>query len=240
MNRQFILSLVVLILSTNVVGKSLKKINIEGNVIAISYEKTKALNEVKKARMIPRGSALITGSGELKKSGIKHIIHAATGSMTQSSNAFKPNIEGIKNSIINSLILAHEFKHKSIAIPFLGGGIFLKSLGVTKKELVRIIMESAVKNNPFGMKVSFVTWSTEDTKLFKSIFAQVFKNNQNFRVIKGSITDFKAHQSSVIVNAANMEVLFGGGLSGVIGRATKNSSEIDSSAHQFIKKFYKL
>jgi O-acetyl-ADP-ribose deacetylase (regulator of RNase III) len=40
------------------------------------------------------------------------------------------------------------------------------------------------------------------------------------------------------VNAANMEVQFGGGLSGAIGRASGKSYEIDAEAQKAIAEFY--
>jgi len=227
----------ILVLSISSYAKSLVKMTIDGNKLGIAYEKTDQSKEVKAAGMIPRGSALITDSGELKSSGITHIIHAATGSMTKSSEAFKPTLEGITNSIINSISLAHEFKHKTIAIPFLGGGIFLGSLGLLKKELAKNIIQAALNNNPHKLIISFVTWSSEETRVFKDLYQKLVKDNSKYKVVRGSITDFNIHKSSVIVNAANMEVIFGGGLSGVIGEATKSSTKIDSSAKKFIEKF---
>ncbi len=207
----------------------------------VSSEGTKTSKLVKDSLMVPRGSAVITDSGLLKKTGITHIIHAATGSMTRSGSDFEPSLEGIDLSIKNALILAKNNKHKSLAIPFLGGGIFLGSLGSDKKKLADFIIQKTADHHKGKLDIKFVTWSEEDTKIFESSLNALkdkkFKRHAN--VVKGSITDFKTHHCTVIVNAANMEIAFGGGLSGVIGKATGVSNEIDKSAKEIIKAYYK-
>jgi O-acetyl-ADP-ribose deacetylase (regulator of RNase III) len=58
-------------------------------------------------------------------------------------------------------------------------------------------------------------------------------------VLSGSITDARLHGASAIVNAANMEVTFGGGLSGAIAKATGRADEINEEARRAIESIYK-
>ncbi len=53
------------------------------------------------------------------------------------------------------------------------------------------------------------------------ILEPAFQNIQphEVEVAAGSIVDFRLHRASAIVNAANMEVSFGGGISGPIATA---------------------
>lgn len=193
-------------------------------------------NSLKSLNMLPRGSALITSAGELEKTGIKNIIHAATGSMTKSGGNFEPTLKSIEDSIINSLKLAKNHGHKRIAIPFIGGAIFLGRIGVSAPELAETIIKSAV-NNRNGLEISFVAFGENPTALFQEIlkknYPQISADQVN--VVNGSITEFDLHKASAIVNAANMEVLFGGGLSGAIARATNRMQQIDDEALELIK-----
>ena len=56
-------------------------------------------------------------------------------------------------------------------------------------------------------------------------------------MLQGDICAFSLHGCSAIVNAANTEVQFGGGVSGAIARATGSDSAIDREAKTLIKKF---
>ena len=86
----------------------------------------------------------------------------------------------------------------------------------------------------------FVTFGDEDTQLFKNALKKYggALTSQQVALTPGSITDFKLHGASAIVNAANMEVRFGGGLSGAIGKATGEANKIDEEARQGIQSFY--
>jgi hypothetical protein len=60
----------------------------------------------RRADLLPRGAALVTGSGDLARSGITHVVHAATGSSARTGGAFDPTLESIATSVRNSLALA--------------------------------------------------------------------------------------------------------------------------------------
>lgn len=204
--------------------------------IVISAEGTKADKEVSQKGMVPRGSAVLGPSGDLAKSGITGIIHAAPGSMTNSDPKFTPTLEGLKLALTNSLIISEKQKLPNLAIPFIGGGIFLKSLGLTKKKLAQEIF-STVTERKTATKIVFVTWGEEDSAIFKEILGA--HPAHGVSLVSGSITDFKIHQCSTILNAANMEVQFGGGISGVIGNATGNSGLLDNEIKEAITEFNK-
>jgi len=58
-------------------------------------------------------------------------------------------------------------------------------------------------------------------------------------IMQGSILSFHDHHAPVIMNAANMEVEFGGGLSGIVGGATGDQTAIDKEARADIQAFWK-
>jgi O-acetyl-ADP-ribose deacetylase (regulator of RNase III) len=202
----------------------------------ISAEGTQTDKELKVHQMVPRGSAVMTPSGALERTGIKNIIHVAPGSMTKSGTKFSPSLEGLRLSLKNVLIIAEKQKLPCVAIPFIGGGIFLNSLNKTKLEVAKELIASVSQSTSIPA-VTFVTWGNEDTLIFKE--ALKTNTHKNIRLASGSITDFKTHQCPTIVNAANMEVQFGGGLSGVIGKATGDPEIIDGAVKEAIKEYYK-
>ena len=195
--------------------------------------------EVRAAGMLPRGSAIVTSSGNLSQQGIQHIIHAATGSMTRNGPKFDPTVKSVTDSVRNSLDLARNNGDHRVAIPFIGGKIFVERIGVSPQELADRIVESAIKNRG-NLELRFVTFGDEDTQLFKHALAKYGASltPAQAAVMPGSITDHSLHGASVIINAANLEVQFGGGLSGAIGRATGNSHKIDQEAQDAIRAFY--
>jgi O-acetyl-ADP-ribose deacetylase (regulator of RNase III) len=197
-------------------------------------------SEVKAAGMLPRGSAIVTSSGDLSNKGIKHIIHAATGSMTRGGPKFDPTEKGVIDAVQNSLDLARQHGDKRVAVPFIGGKIFVDRIGVSPQALADRIVETAIKNRG-DLELRFVTFGDEDTQLFNNSLAKygASLNATQATVVSGSITDYSLHGASAIINAANMEVQFGGGLSGVIGRATGMSDKIDKESQEAIKNFYK-
>ena len=195
------------------------------------------IQELKKNHMLPRGSVLMTSSGDLQKLGIKTIIHAATGSMTKSKGQFEPTLDSIGHSVTNSLELALKNNFKSIAIPFLGGKIFASRIGGGSSKIMEKIVDSA-QSYSSKLEIHFVLFDDPDFIMFKKYIDSKYKN-LNFKIHHGSIVDFKLHTCSIIVNAANMEVKFGGGLSGVIAKATNNESKIDLEAKSIINEYYK-
>lgn len=195
---------------------------------------------VKAAKMLPRGSALATSSGDLEKSGIRQIIHAATGSSTMDGPDFTPTLAGVTDSVKNSLALARANGHKRVALPFLGGKIFVDRIGVAPQALADAIVEKAIKERN-GLEIRFVTFGDEDTRLFQNAVAKYRGSltDSDVSVLSGSLTNAKLHGASAIVNAANMEVQFGGGLSGVIGEASGQAERINEEARQAIESIYK-
>jgi O-acetyl-ADP-ribose deacetylase (regulator of RNase III) len=200
----------------------------------VSMRKNNDVCFVQAEKMLPRGSALITTSGDMNKEGISAIIHAATGAMTKSDGEFEPTVDSIKNSIKNSFILARRYKHKRVAVPFLGGGIFASRMGVTKEELADIIISAALKNQR-KLEVVFVLFTAAEETIFRDTLAN-YTNAKNASVVKGSITEFDIHKATAIVNAANMEVIFGGGISGAIGSASGQADQIDAEAAEAVSR----
>lgn len=206
----------------------------------VSSEGTAASENVKTQGMVPRGSAVITGSGALEKTGITAIIHAASGAMTMDGAEFSPTLDGVTLSVKNSLALARRFGHKRVALPFIGGKIFLDRIGVEPIELAQAIVDSAVEARG-DVELRFVTFGAEDTALFNNAIQKhgALVKSGALAVTPGSITDFNVHGASAIVNAANMEVAFGGGISGVIARATQAGTAIDAEAKEAIRSHYR-
>ncbi len=209
--------------------------------IALALDPSSLTQEVLNAGVLPRGSALMTSSGDLGPTGITAIIHAATGAMERKGGVFEPTLESISTSIKNSLILAFQYNHKRIAIPFIGGGVFAKRIGVEPQELANLIVETTLQEHG-SIEIRFMTFGEKDTELFKHALKNLEDDFDlsNVSVVNGSITDFKQHGASAIVNAANLEVTFGGGLSGIIARATRREKEINQEAHAQIVSWLKM
>jgi O-acetyl-ADP-ribose deacetylase (regulator of RNase III) len=195
--------------------------------------------ELERKLTLPKGSALLTSSGELSRKGIRHIIHAATGSMYASGFKYDPTVKSVMDSVRNSLELARAFDHHRVAIPFIGGKIFVERIGVSPQDLANAIVSSAVENRG-DLELRFVTFGDEDSELFRTAIRDYAKglSTEQVALTPGSLIDFELHKATVIINAANTEVKFGGGLSGVIARATGEAYKIDQEAENVISKFY--
>ena len=202
----------------------------------ISIKGTVLTPAVRAAGILPRGSALLTSSGALKKQGIVAIIHAASGAMGHSGGDFEPTLESIELSAKNSVLLAQSHGFNRIAMPLIGGGIFASRIGVSTEQLTEAILKAASADNN-GVTVVMVLFSPDQQAVASGLVNYLGLQVQ-IEVKGGSITDFQVHGAPVIVNAANMEVTFGGGLSGAIGRATGDMDAINAEAHAEIAKFY--
>ena len=214
------------------------------------------------AGLAPRGSAALTSSGALASTGIKYVIHAASGAMAQSTEGAEPSIEGVQLSITNSIRIAQQEGIKRLAIPLIGGGIFLNSLGISKERLAYTVIETA-RAQKSDVQLVFVAYSEDDTAALQTAMSSVEQNQLEARawytrlwnylkglfgsktdfferndLVRGSITDFKLHGAEAILNAANMELVFGGGLSGVIGKATQDQEHIDQVGQELINALY--
>jgi O-acetyl-ADP-ribose deacetylase (regulator of RNase III) len=212
-----------------------------GHLVAkISDRNAKRMPEQAKVNVLPPGSAIITSSGALAATGITAILHAATGSSGREGPAFSPTLSSVRASIENSLILAKEFGHKRVALPFVGGKIFLGRIGVEPRELAQTIVDAAVASRD-GMALVFVIYnSAVEADLFKAALARYPDAAQFATVAQGSITDFSLHHATAIINAANTEVFFGDGVSGAIGNATKAKLRIEDEAQKAIAAYNKF
>ena len=203
---------------------------------------TKFDSRVALNNMVPRGAAVITSSGSLAKRGINHIIHAASGAMggvAGLEELTNPSLEGVILSVRNSILLASNHGYQKVAVPFIGGAIFAQMIGVEKNVIAHAILASAIetiKMHGGGMEVVFTIFGKPDLDLFTKELS-TFKISEGISIVEGDITQFNTHGCSVIVNAANMEVSFGGGLSGVIARASEQADEINAEAAKTVSEF---
>jgi O-acetyl-ADP-ribose deacetylase (regulator of RNase III) len=194
---------------------------------------------LKKENMLPRGSALITESGNLAGDGIKAIINAATGSMTKSGVIYDPTSDSTAESIYNSFKLLEANSFNKIAVPYICGGIFKGRMGVTDEQLSQLIIDACFTSNADASKFVLVMIDHHIYKIFETILKKDYPTIDTYSVLKeGSVTDFSLHQCDTIMNASNMEVQFGGGLAGAIGRATGEQVKIDAQALAGIKTFW--
>jgi len=123
-------------------------------------------------RAIPRGSALLTSSGNLATRGINQIIHAAPGSNAQIAPWGNPTLQGVVRSVQNSILLAERNNLRDLAIPFVGGSIFFRAMKISKEKLLRGIMEAAInqRNDKLTVqRIIFVSFGAEDQLLFKKV-----------------------------------------------------------------------
>ena len=217
--------------------------------------------------MVPRGAAVLTGAGDLENTGIRFVVHAAAGAMTKSGGIFEPTLSSVEASVINSIKVAESFGVKKIAIPFIASGIFLQRMQTTKQFLAAAIIKAAKSTNTNMEVVFVTWETEDTTIFSNLIFPkknppskgwfestvswisswwrspapskddQATEAFSKISLVRGSITDFNVHGADAIVNAANMEVIFGGGISGRIGDATNAAEEINESAQMAIQSY---
>jgi O-acetyl-ADP-ribose deacetylase (regulator of RNase III) len=194
-------------------------------------------------RLLPAGSAFYTSSGKLQNRGILGIIHAATGSSSRDGKGLSPTLASVANSVRNAMILAQRHEHTKIAIPFIGGAIFLSRIMTTLEELAGVIIKAAIEHKG-SLKVALVPYGDQDTQLFQKVLDKLLADEQyanardgSIEICAGDITMKNIHGADVIVNAANTEAKFGGGLSGAIGHATSQQQQIDREASKIVASF---
>lgn len=210
--------------------------NVQSAPTVIADEGTTPDDPSRTRNMLPRGSALVTSSGDLAAKGITHIIHAATGSSGLSGGAFDPTLESVRLSVLNSLALAKRFGAKRVALPFIGGKIFLGRIGTTPEKLAETIVRAALDGGG-SLEIRFVLFDEEQTRMFQRILDAVGPDPA-VRALRGNLVSFEDHGSDFIVNAANTEVRFGDGVSGAIGRASGQIRQIDDEARKAIETYY--
>lgn len=190
--------------------------------------------------MVPRGSSVITTSGDLAGEGIVAIMHAATGSMIPFGSGFdEPTLDSVQQSIENGFRLLVANGYRKMAAPFVGGNTFIGRIGCAREELVdRIVLSCLTKYQ--AQAVIVVHDDAAVMKLFSdSVMAQFPEVDADKVLVEAGITSFQDHGCDVIMNAANMEVEFGGGLSGTIGDATGQRDQIDKEALAAIQAFWR-
>lgn len=187
-------------------------------------------------KLLPIGSAFYTTSGALRTVGINGIIHAAIGSISREGKGLTPTLSSVSNCVKNSIILAKRNNHTKVAIPFIGGMIFLQRTGLDPDVLARAVIRTAIENKGRHLEVRLVTFGEEHTNLFQTILTEFLAQPQysehasSIAVCPGDITKFETHGCDVIVNAANIEGRFFGGVSGAIALASQNAAAIDKEA----------
>jgi hypothetical protein len=114
-------------------------------------------NNVIRTNHLPRGSALMTGAGNLEtrfaadNNNIKAIIHAAPESFATCGNSENIFLQGVALAVKNSIILAKKNGHHRVAIPFIGSAIFgggnrqtNPDGGCDREKLAKVIVYSAI------------------------------------------------------------------------------------------------
>ena len=208
------------------------------------------VSDLKSKKLLPRGSALMTSSGKLSPD-ITAIFHAATGTMKTyfpKAPYYEPSLQSVEDSIQACFELSKLNGNKRIAMPYIGGSIFKNRIfakqGLSDDEqnerLVACIVAATISNAKASTSdFCFVAFDNPSYLLFSSELKKSFGAvDLSEHLMEGDITDFKLHNCDGIVNAANMEVLFGGGISGAIATATHDKANIDLEANHCILQFW--
>jgi len=191
-------------------------------------------------KLLPIGSAFYTSSGALRAVGINGVIHAAIGSISREGKGLTPTLYSVSNCVRNCLTLAKRNNHLKVALPFIGGMLFLQRTGLDPDVLARAVIRTAIENKGRHLEVRLVTFGEEHTNLFQSILMeflaqpQYSEHTSSISVCPGDITKFETHGCDVIVNAANIEGRFFGGVSGAIALASQNAAAIDKEAAKIV------
>lgn len=217
---------------------------------AVSELTSEIISDLKSKTLLPRGSALKTSTGQLSPD-ITAIYHAATGTMNYYSPMlpyYEPSLQSVEDSISGCFVLAKIFGNKRVAMPYIGGRIFkqriFKGMGLSAQEederLVKTIVEATIKYA--GIHAIDYCFVAFDDATFNYFYNQFMVSGEADsianHVVQGDITTYSLHQCDAIVNAANMEVQFGGGISGAIAQATNDQVNIDKAATLAIQNFW--
>ncbi|KLL03158.1 MAG: hypothetical protein MRERV_50c003 [Mycoplasmataceae bacterium RV_VA103A] len=219
---------------------------------------------------LPAGCALMTdtldgsgnGSSILNSKGITHIIHAGPKERSKfpSDEEF---IECVVKSVQNCIILAERDDFEKLAVPLVGGDIFLGKCdpeklaegiirGVTNQlaecqKLKDIVLIDFDQKPPYLFLKKIQQLEKElfgDTAFFAedNHFVGNLKSDKTkgIQVRVGDIRDKNLHKCSAIVNAANTYYGMGSGLAGAIKAQTGNAGKIDAKAKELISEFNSL
>ncbi len=129
--------------------------------------------ESKDGMRCPVGQARITGSFDLQKNGIKHIIHAVGPNCRNYGMTTKEDQDSVRNLLSSaytqSLILADKQEIGSIAFPFISSAIFACPKQLAAEAAYEAIF-TYIKHQPSTLKkITIVLFSTEDFELFTSV-----------------------------------------------------------------------
>ncbi len=188
--------------------------------------------------MAPLGAAVWTGSGELAQGGIVGLVHAATGAAGRRGDGFDPTRDSIEQAVANAFALAAAHAHGALALPFLAGGIFAGRVRppITPDQLSRHIARCCARHRG-DLRAVLVAFGVSEHELLLAAVDEA--DDPGLGVVRGSITRASDHGCPVIVNAANLEVRFGGGVSGAIGDATGCREAIDREARAAVAAFWR-
>lgn len=204
---------------------------------SVSANNTPLDKTLESLHMVPLGASVWTSSGHLASSGITAIAQAASGAMARFGVGFDPTRESVAACIENSFLLAVKNGHNRLAVPFIASNIFLDRIipAIDKDELAALIVKSCSLYRQ-NVDAVVVAYGAGDMAHFKK--AMTANTDKGVSLVEGSVTHYTDHKCSAIVNAANMEVIFGGGLSGIIGNATGQITQINAEAAALIKEFW--
>ncbi|CAG8800786.1 35823_t:CDS:2, partial [Racocetra persica] len=219
---------------------------------------------------LPAGCALMTdtldgsgnGSSILNSKGITHIIHAGPKERSKfpSDEEF---VECVVKSVQNCIILAERNNFEKLAVPLVGGDIFLGKCdpeklaegiirGVTNQlaecqKLKDIVLIDFDQKPPYLFLKKIQQLEKElfgDTAFFAedNHFVGNLKSDKTkgIQVRVGDIRDKNLHSCSAIVNAANTYYGMGGGIAGAIKVETGNAGKINAKAKELISEFNSL
>lgn len=205
----------------------------------VSAQNTPANPSLQKLNLVPLGASVWTSSGKLADRNITAIAQAASGAMAHFGVGFDPTRESVAACLENSFLLASQHGYKGLAIPFIASSIFLNRIipSIDKDELASLIVKSC-QTYRGSVDAVIVAHGAGDMSHFEK--AMKSNTDKGVTLADGSITHYSDHKCAAIVNAANMEVIFGGGLSGVIGNATGEIQQINAEAAAMIKDFWKV
>lgn len=215
-------------------------------------------NKIGLTGILPLGSALLTdtldgdgnGTSELYEKGINYIIHAAPEPRWHffTDENF---INCVVKSVQNSIILADTSKFEKLAIPLVGGGIYL--FNCDPENLAEGIIIGALNQVAECQnleEIIFVAFGEKVNGQEKYYLAETFekiKQEGNYsekikkaKAVKGDICDKNLHGAEAIVNAANVQVKFGAGISEKMIKKTGSPKKIDEKAQALIAKLNSL
>src|SRR5262249_49026687 len=114
-------------------------------------------------------------------------------------------------------------------------------IGTTPQILAGTIVKAALETRG-DLSLFFVVFAPHEKQMFEdAVAAHPDIPSGAVKVVQGDITcgRGKSHDATAIINAANMEIAWGGGLSGAIAKAVgfANANHVQGVAHGQMKLF---